>query len=497
MSLYDAIGDAAASSVTQTTNPITRPAARAPQRPFRESVRSNVMKTTRPLLATLSMLLLTAAATVPSGPALAGDFDLKSTVDNKGISDSGFGRKKLLFTFDTRVGYDDNTLASPDSVRAQIIDPATGNVRTVTRDVEQEDSVFLNFSLGAVYTAANPRYTLSIGADVGVNYFFDRPGDDVDVNSGLTIRFTDKITPRLLLEVSSYNAYQSEPDFGASNITGFNGQNSVLGQVGGSDQRNGDYFYTTDRFALAYQVAPRISTVLAYNIVAFAYEDDPYSTVQDRVEHYISPEFRYLLTPQLTLVANYRFSYVDYFNVSNDSYSHYILGGADYSFNPRFRFTGRAGVEFRSFVEDGRGDLTAPYVEAGLTYDLSTRTHISLQQRYGIEEGDLTTLEPSTRRTYRGGFLYDQNFTARLSGYVSFYYNHSSYEAPTGFDPVTGGFVPGDFDEDSFDVAVGLRYAINRHFSAEVGYTHTDVLSDTEGRDYDRNRYFAGLHVQF
>jgi hypothetical protein len=64
-----------------------------------------------------------------------------------------------------------------------------------------------------------------------------------------------------------------------------------------------------------------------------------------------------------------------------------------------------------------------------------------------------------------------------------------------------------NYNEDVLDIAVGLRYAINRHFSAELGYSHTLAESDyrspfgagfLEGlRDYDRNRVFAGIRVSF
>ena len=46
-------------------------------------------------------------------------------------------------------------------------------------------------------------------------------------------------------------------------------------------------------------------------------------------------------------------------------------------------------------------------------------------------------------------------------------------------------------------MAVGARYAINRHFAAEIGYTHTTVLSDDRRREYDRNRVFAGVRFAY
>ena len=50
-----------------------------------------------------------------------------------------------------------------------------------------------------------------------------------------------------------------------------------------------------------------------------------------------SEEFRYLLKPTLTLAADYRFGYIDYFGVNNDSDTNFLLGGFDYTFSPRLR----------------------------------------------------------------------------------------------------------------------------------------------------------------
>ena len=86
---------------------------------------------------------------------------------------------------------------------------------TSTRQVGQRSS-FVNFSLGVGYSAATPRLTLVAGADVGVNYFFDRPGALYDVNGGLSLRMTYKLSPRAVFELSTYNAYESQGDFGAT-----------------------------------------------------------------------------------------------------------------------------------------------------------------------------------------------------------------------------------------------------------------------------------------
>ena len=197
----------------------------------------------------------------------------------------------------------------------------------------------------------------------------------------------------------------------------------------------------------------------------------------------------------MTLAADYRFGYINYFYVDNNSYTHFLLGGLDYSFSPRLHGGFRAGVEFRSYVDTSGGDETSPYLEGNLAYDINRVAHLSALIHYAIEEGDLS-VDASKADTLSLGLQYDQSFTARLSGYVGFNYSHAVYGSVAP-DSVTIAYGANGFSEDTFDVAVGARFAISRHFSAEVGYTHTTVLSQVDVRAYDRNRVFGGVRFSF
>ncbi len=449
----------------------------------------SIMKKTSLSWLSLSLLLL---GQVPCAltPSRAGTYDSPVTLGkDSNVSESGFGRQRFSLNFDTRFGYDDNTLGQPDNFATSVTNPVTGKRTIVSRDVDTSDSAFFNFSLGVGYTAATPRLSLTAGADIGVSYYFDRPGRSYDVNGGLSLRLTYKLTPRAFLELSTYNAYESQGDYGASNLTNFNGQFGGAGRAAGTTANlNGDYFYTTNRGALTYQFTPRISTVFSDTIIAFAYADDPYSKVQDRIENYVSLEGQYLLLPNFSLALNYRYGYIGYFGVNNDSQTHFVLTGFDYSANQRLKASIRVGVEFREYF-DTVGDETSPYAEGNVTYSLSRNSSIAFSGRYGIEEGNLATDNTSTD-TLRLGLDYTQSITARISAYLGLYYTHSFYNTPTTKNA-------GAFNENTYDVSVGARYAINRHLSAEIGYTHTTEDSDVEARSYDRNRYFAGVRLSF
>ena len=423
---------------------------------------------------------------------------MQNASDGKGatLDEGRFERQRFVFSFDTRFGYDDNTLDEPDHIAVAIINPVTNRETIVDRNNSVPASVFFNVDAGVSYTAAGPRATLGVAADVGVNYYLDRPGRNYDINGAVTLNTTYKLSPRATVGLSSYNAYESNPDYGASNLTGFTGQEGLaVTHPGTSDQLDGDFFYTTNHVQLNYQFTPRISVVSSGDAVAFAYADSFYATIEDRIELYADEQFVYLLQPSLSAVAEYRFGYIDYFSINSDSISNYVLGGVNYTINPRLSGQLRGGVEFRDYVDGSEFDIS-PDFNATLSYTISARSQAALVLSYGIEEGDLSTAI-SNARTFRIGLDFNQTLTQRLSAYISFYYTHANYHSQGAAGFTTAIADENDFDEDTYDVSVGFRYSFNRVISAEAGYTYSDVVSQIPERAYDVNRYFAGVRFQF
>ena len=116
--------------------------------------------------------------------------------------------------------------------------------------------------------------------------------------------------------------------------------------------------------------------------------------------------------------------------------------------------------------------------------------------RYGIEEGNLSA-DVTKSDTVRLGVNVDHQITPRISVYGGFYFTHSYYATPVRNDPTLFIYAPQNFNEETYDLSVGARYAITRNLALEVGYTHTTVSSEVDVREYDRNRYFGGLRFQF
>jgi hypothetical protein len=252
------------------------------------------------------------------------------------------------------------------------------------------------------------------------------------------------------------------------------------------NRRGGNFFYTSDKFTATYQWLPRFATATSYTLGVVHY-DSSGSSFLNRFENTFGNEFRFLLWPTTALVAEYRYEIISYQEISRDSTTHYTLAGFDHIFNPRLNISLRGGAEFRQYQDSG-GDKSSPYFEGTANYVLGKNTTVSWTNRYAIQEPD-ALFNPS-RTSFRSGLQAKHNFTARISGTLAAYYEHDDYDSLSM--PVTPGFT-----EEAVNIAGSVRFAVTRYFGLEVGYDHTQIISDASFREYTRNRFFGGLNVTF
>jgi hypothetical protein len=211
--------------------------------------------------------------------------------DSKATAELGTGKFESFpfkVSVTVRGGYDDNV-----------------NLETF----DEDESLFTNAALGVTYQFGNARTQMSLNAGAGATYYFDRDGDDAsgedfddyDFNAYLGFSITHKATPRLSLAAAVFASYQSQPDFATLNRNNFT-----------ISRNSRDFFFSSNRFSAAYMWAPRFSTATSYSLGIVNYEDDFISFFEDRFEHTIGNEFRFLIMPVTTIVGEYRFGIVDY-----------------------------------------------------------------------------------------------------------------------------------------------------------------------------------------
>lgn len=402
---------------------------------------------------TLYGSLLSGIIACTSATAFAGS--VESDYKEVDYKQPGFSFQNSPFrvSVDLRGGYDDNVRSTKNNRIESGFVTLLGNV---TADI------------------SNPRTQLSIGIGGGATYYFDTPGSDWDYDGRFTLQLVHRFTPRLTLNARSLLSYETQPDFSE--------------QIGAT-RSDGQYLYTNSALGLTYQWSEKFQTVTGYSFVSVNYENDFDKRVNDRIENYFNQDFRFLITPVSTLIAQYRLGFVNFdFNTINDSISNYFLLGFEHTFSPKLNISALAGAEIRD--SDTLGTKTSPYFEGGITYIYGLYSNVELTGRYGFENSNVGNARnnrfgPNENRTARVGLRLNHGFSAKLSLFGSAYYHNNNYE----------GFI--SYTDNIINLTGGLRYAINRNWTVETSYSYTNLWSDQGFRDYQKNRVNLGGRFSF
>jgi putative beta-barrel porin BBP2 len=338
----------------------------------------------------------------------------------------------------------------------------------------RQGSTFANVNLAATYDFGSPRMIINLQTNGGITYYSEQPdGITYDFNPNLNFSITYKANPRLTLSETTYAAYQNQPDFQYN---------------AGTNRRSGSFFYSTNKFSAAYRWRPRFSTVTSYTFGLTRYDDAQTAVFENRFEHTFGNEFRFLVWPTTSVIAEYRLALLDYENPLRDSTSNFFLGGLDHNFSPRFNISARAGVEIRSY--EAFGSRADPYFEGTLTYALGPHLSLSWNNRYSLEEPDVPGSQ--ARTTFRTGLTGGYKLTPRITASLSAFYQHDENDPSMVFIFVQPGFA-----EDSLSLSLTLRYAVNHTWGGELGWDFTNVASDIALREYYRNRFYGGINFTF
>jgi len=340
------------------------------------------------------------------------------------------------------VGYDDNIFTSHDHRLGSGLD---------------------SLSLDLASHIGTERTRLNADLRLGLIAYWNRPGQAVDPDLSLDLTFTHQFTPRLVLGFSSFAIFQGQPNFSLG-----------VGQV----NNVGNYVYTTNTISLGYQWAPRFSTVTSYTLNSLYYQNSVIGSTQNRLEHIIAQQLRFLVLPTITAVGEYRFGYEQYINTNFDSYSHFVLAGGDFMVTPRLQFIFRGGAESRTALFKGGSSLTYPYFDSTLTYTYRPESYIQWYNRYGLEQSNIATTNYD--KVYRTGVRVLHSFGQKLRLGTGVYYSYNHYDQPVSFD------------ENDLDATITATYQITRAFGLQVDYTFTRVFSIITSRDYYRNRVSLG-----
>jgi len=375
----------------------------------------------------------------------------------------GEGGVPLEITTGLDFGYDDHVIGS--------------NAATSSNS---PTSLFAKENLVLTYNRPGEETEFKVLAVGRFTQFLDVNTEDKDLT--LTATLTHNFTTRLSFNAEIYGAYQTEPNF-QSNV--------------GPTNVRAPHFDTNDVFSLTYHWLPRLSTVTSYTFQRIKYESSSVSTsaiagAQDRFQNTLAERLQYILTSRTSLTGEYRYEVIDYDTAPRDATIHYALAGVDHHLTEHLSINLLGGPSFRFFKNDG--NTINPYAQVKIDYHGDNHT-LGWITTYGVEQPSQTLAAGST--TLRTGLDSSYDLTSRTKLTAAAYYHHEENQGGAGAAVATSAR-----STDSLHFALGLKYTINKHFTAHLDYEYTNQTggggtSSGGTSGYTRNRYFAGLNYTY
>jgi hypothetical protein len=340
----------------------------------------------------------------------------------------------------------------------------------VTLSSSGQGSMFMRENVVLTYARPGERtqfFVLGVGR---FSQYFDVSGQN-ETSGNVTMSLTHNFSSRLSFYASLYGTYQNEPNF--------------TSDVGPQNVRT-PFFDTVDIFAFTYHWLPRFRTVTSYTFERVQYFSSSNGTSgslstansQNRVQNTFGEQFQFSMTSRTNLIGEYRFETINYDTAPTDSTTHFILAGINHNLTEHLIVHARAGQSFRSLENDGT--MASPYFESVVDY-VGSNHSLSWISSYGFESP--TASGVTTTKTWRTGLRLTYRLTSRIDSTTGLYYHHDVNE--------------GVGTQDFFDLSIGLRYYINKHFALHVNYEHNSASSLGSTPGYSRNRYFGGLTYTF
>ncbi|MDB4430045.1 outer membrane beta-barrel protein [bacterium] len=367
----------------------------------------------------------------------------------------------LTWVVGASLGYDDNpTPIGNDSNESAY---AVGYVGASFLSEAPQDRVEFSAQLGYVHYFDSLDYGVGVGA-VSV--------DQSTPTGNLTLNWTRRVSDRLRFSSRNSAGVEYQPDYSVGT--------SAARQVGA-------YLRWSSDNSIGYRWSERLGT---YTGIIFSGVDYDNAAVNENNVSSLTfyNDFRYQLSPQTVATLTYRYSERNTKGRIADSQNHYLLAGVEHRFSPNTVGILRAGAQFRS-VDDANGDTTSPTFEAALNSQVNEQLSVRAYGRYAIEDYSRLVSETvyDDTNTLRLGVTANYRVSQALSLQGGVNYQFLNYENPAG----------ADLDEDLLNAFVGFDLQVAENVYLNGTYNFEDLGSDTNTREYDRNRFSLGVRATF
>lgn len=368
------------------------------------------------------------------------------------------------------------------------------NVNPVAVGLGANESAFsINPFAGATFVSIAPQTTWDVYARLGLIYYFDQPAalgsENLYNQSRVGVNWTHRVSERLRFSSRNFFSYELEPDY----ANGF-----------ATARQLGEYLFWESDNSVGYRWTERLATYSGFSLTGLDYDDVVQN--QDRFTWTLYNQFRYQLTPQTVLTADYRYSETSGADLSSDFTDHHLLGGIEHRFSPNTILIARAGAQFRQSEAIGAEDASSPYLEATLRSQVNSQFSIRGFARYSIEGFDTVRqvgaglYDFGDRRTFRLGLGSEYALSPMLSIFGGLDYIPATFDDGRIVNQTTPATLPpsaGGLDEDVINAYLGLSVKFTEMLYGTLSYNFTDASSDFIGQSYDRNRVTVGVRAEF
>ncbi len=310
-------------------------------------------------------------------------------------------------------------------------------------------------------------------------YYTDRPDDDTEMAHDAQIDVRHRFSPGLEVALTDIFRYSEEPEIAEDIVTAGGVRTLTL-------QRNGDYYYNRGSAAMNVRLSPQLWMNLNYANVYVDYDDAGVSYYYDRMINTAGGKLQYLATPESRINLGVTYANVDYDSdaLRKDSDSWIGFVGLNQTLAKYTVGSITAGWENRDFSDVDISE-DAPFVDVNIASGLGKKSNAKAGYRYGLTETAYAQFGAEQAHTLYAGV------NAWLANWTSVHFN-TSYEMAE-FEGSIPGRATSAKDEDVWLLGIVLRQRVHRDMYLEVGYRRTDVSSDYDNSDYERNRYYVGF----
>ena len=393
----------------------------------------------------------------------------------------------IHWTVNANIGWDDNPAPFGSDVAG----------------FDSDESLYVSASVQGNFVSATPQTTWDVWGRVGVTYYIDEvtqtsvlgvstADDDTFYQAAAGVNFVHRVSERLRLRSRNNVSYEQEPDYDQGIAT---------------DRRDGSYTRYSSDNSVGYRWTERLGTVTGYRVHGTVYDE---VDNQDYISHIFYNQFRYRVSPATVLTASYRYGIVDN-DSAPDSDSHYLLVGAEHQFSSQTVGVVRVGGQYYS--PDNGDSSWSPYIEATLKTQVNEQFGLRGFLYYGIEDrgrnlwthdaaailpmgmGVPTLVAYDERHTLRIGTQASYQVSPTLTLFGGLNYINDQYEEGT-FAQGGVGSSP-DFDESTFNINLGASLQVAENIYVTGTYNYTTADSDSDLREYDRNRFQLGVQASF